>query len=138
MFELYDGKLSRTALRRESGSNARDLSGNLENMNTILIAYLIMLGFSNQIQLTEKWTSFIDKNSNLVGSKDTNELKIKFENYMDINGFQVVLTTDEKINCKGRIEVEGIVDIVDLGGQMETKESYKNIWIKVMNFKCDE
>ncbi len=69
---------------------------------------------------------------------DTNELKIKFENYMDINGFQVVLTTDEKINCKGRIEVEGLVDIVDLGGQRGTKESYKNIWIKVMNFKCDE
>ncbi len=27
MLELYDGKLSRTVLRRESGSNARDLSG---------------------------------------------------------------------------------------------------------------
>ncbi len=27
MFDLYDGKLSRTVLRRESGSNARDLSG---------------------------------------------------------------------------------------------------------------
>ncbi len=28
MLELYYGKLSRTVLRRESGSNARDLSGN--------------------------------------------------------------------------------------------------------------
>ncbi len=35
MLELYDGKLSRTVLRRESGSNARDLSG----VSLLLLCY---------------------------------------------------------------------------------------------------
>ncbi len=37
MLELYDGKLSRTVLRRESGSNARDLSGVVFSLDTQLI-----------------------------------------------------------------------------------------------------
>ncbi len=90
-------------LRRESGSNARDLSGNLENMNTILIAYLIMLGFSNQIQLTEKWTSFIDKNSNLVGSKDTKGkvcIGPKFTGFTTASQFDNIIAVTEEKNGK--------------------------------------
>ncbi len=36
MLELYDGKLSRTVLRRESGSNARDLSGTNKYLETTM------------------------------------------------------------------------------------------------------
>jgi len=66
----------------------------------------------------------------------TMQLRTKFENYMDINGSQIVLTSDEEINCKGRIEVEGLVDVVDLGGPDKTKQGYKNIWVKVVSFEC--
>ncbi|MCP5007456.1 MAG: hypothetical protein GY941_26495 [Planctomycetes bacterium] len=42
MLDLYDGKLSCSVLRRESGSNARDLSGVKE--------VTITLGIINELQ----------------------------------------------------------------------------------------
>jgi hypothetical protein len=68
----------------------------------------------------------------------TKAFETKMENYMDYKGAQLVLTSKEAITCKGRIEVEGIVDLIDLGGQEGTKQGYKNIWIKVIHFECYE
>lgn len=44
MLELYDGKLSCTVLRRESGNNARDLSGAFDVM--LVLHYMNTKKFS--------------------------------------------------------------------------------------------
>ena len=66
---------------------------------------------------------------------NTKRIKEKHETYIDMNDFQIVVTSDQKIECTGNIEVEGIVDIIDLGGEAG-KSSYKNVWIKAQNYEC--
>ncbi|GBC59725.1 hypothetical protein DENIS_0666 [Desulfonema ishimotonii] len=67
---------------------------------------------------------------------EAKEAKRKYETYIDTGTSQIVITSDEKIECSGDIEVEGIVDIVDLGGEEGTKTSYKNVWIQVQSYRC--
>ena len=66
----------------------------------------------------------------------TREVKRKYKTYIDIGDAQIVITSDQKIECSGGIKVEGIVDIVDLGGEEGAKYGYKNVWIRVQSYKC--
>jgi len=67
---------------------------------------------------------------------ETTEFKKQHEAYLELNDAQIVLTSSEKITCSDAIEVEGLVDLVDLGGEEGTKSGYKNIWIKVRSYQC--
>ena len=76
-----------------------------------------------------------------VGTHDTfdpktKEVKRKYETYIDTGDSQIVITSDQKIECSGDIEIKGIVDIIDLGGEEGTKSSYKNVRIRVQSYKC--
>ncbi|MCK5215548.1 MAG: hypothetical protein KAR05_09370 [Candidatus Omnitrophica bacterium] len=66
----------------------------------------------------------------------TGEVKGKYETRIDTGGSQIVITSDQKTECSGDITVEGIVDIVDLGGEEGSKSGYKNVWIRVQSYKC--
>lgn len=67
----------------------------------------------------------------------TDKVVHKTESFVDFDGVQMVVTTTkgDGIKCNGDIEIEGVVDIVDLGGE-SGKSSYRNIWIKALNFRC--
>ena len=69
---------------------------------------------------------------------NTFERNKRYQTYVDIGGYQIVLSSGERIHCNKCIDIEGIVDIVDLEGGEGTKGSYKNAWIKVLNFSCAE
>ena len=76
-----------------------------------------------------------------VGIHDTMDIVTfqhnrKYETDVDIGGRQVVLSYPERIECQECIDIEGIVDIVDLGGEEGTRGSYGGLWIKVLNFRC--
>ncbi len=65
----------------------------------------------------------------------TNKLKKEHENYILFDNIEIVATYKEPFNCSDQIELEGTVNIVDLGGT-EGKNSYKNVWIKTKNYNC--
>ena len=66
----------------------------------------------------------------------TKELKRVHENYLEFDGWEIVATYKEPFKCENNIEIEGTVDVVNLGGPKGTKNSYKNVWIKTDNYKC--
>ena len=66
----------------------------------------------------------------------TKEIKKKYETYIDVGNSQIIITSDEKIEYSGDIEVEGIVDIFDLGGNEHTKGGSKSVWIRVQSYRC--
>lgn len=68
-------------------------------------------------------------------SLDEKQPNKKHETYLETPQSQLVLTSDEAIECEEQIEVEGIVDLVDLGGDTG-KQSYKNVWLKVERYTC--
>ena len=57
---------------------------------------------------------------------NTFEHNKRHQTYVDIGGYQIVLSSGERIHCNKCIDIEGIVDIVDLEGGEGTKGSYKN------------
>ena len=68
----------------------------------------------------------------------TGQFKKKFEHYINFAGHEIIVTFEEKIVCEDSVEIEGVVDIVDLGGDAGTKGGYKNVWIKASNMICKE
>jgi len=54
---------------------------------------------------------------------------------LDDEGWQIVLTSDAKIECPGVIRMTGEVDVVDLGGV--GKNSYSRPWVRVKDYECE-
>jgi len=66
---------------------------------------------------------------------DTGGFETRYETYVNMQDAQLVVTSDAPINCSAAIVVEGIVDIVELGGE-KGKSSYKNVWLKLQQYEC--
>lgn len=101
---------------------------------------------SNNIKLcNNKTVKIVATTSNNVmqhpmGMHDTLDFATKkinrtHENYIDFDGMQIVATSKETIKCSEKVEIEGTVDLVDLGGEAG-KDSYKNVWIKTHQYNC--
>ncbi len=79
MLERYDGKLSRTVLRRESGSNARDLSGKKKYMINyiplVIKSIISLFGVVLAILSIFKDWKFYKRNTNV--NKNINQVLIK-------------------------------------------------------------
>ncbi len=60
----------------------------------------------------------------------------KVESYVDAGDLQIVVTADKRIECEGKVELTGRVNIVDMGGKSGTKGSYKNPWLRLVSYRC--
>lgn len=60
----------------------------------------------------------------------------KVENYVDAGDLQIVVTSDKAIECKGKVELTGRVNIVDMGGKSDTKGGYRNPWLRLSDYRC--
>lgn len=62
--------------------------------------------------------------------------KKTFQNYLDTKFGQIVLVSNDEITCADKIEVEGVLSMINLGGEPGTKNSYKNPFVQVAKFSC--
>lgn len=58
------------------------------------------------------------------------------QDYLDVEGRQIILLTQDKISCAGTMEVSGLLKKIDLGGEKGTKGEYKNWIVEVSDFHC--
>ena len=67
----------------------------------------------------------------------TGEMLQKSESYVTLGdeSMQIVLASAETILCD-RMEIEGIVHLMTLGGEPATKMSYERVWIDVTAHRC--
>ena len=83
MLELYEGKLSRTVLRRESGRNARDLSGllngnKMKNKGSIaLLKAIVNKELKTNIDI-EKLEKNLEKAYNTIPHRLAKAVKLYF------------------------------------------------------------
>ena len=67
------------------------------------------------------------------------EIKRKVQTYVELlddEGWQIVLTSDTKIDCPGIIRVTGEVDVVKPKAKVG-KNSYGRPWVRVKNYECE-
>lgn len=69
---------------------------------------------------------------------NTGKMKKSYENYVETVLGQIVVVTQSPIQCPDTFIIKGYLDIVDLGGAANTKNSYKNYWIKATAITCLE
>jgi len=62
----------------------------------------------------------------------------KFQDYLNIGYYQVILLTKQEISCADKMEVKGKLRHFALGGQQGTKNEYQNWVIEVDEFRCLE
>lgn len=95
------------------------------------------------------WESCVNKVARIVGTKATNVMqhpssgslpmpgaKPVVEDYVDVDGRQVVVALEKAISCPGKVEIVGLLVAVRLGGAPGTKGSYSGFRFERATARC--